>query len=198
MIIGLTGGIASGKSTVSNLLKEKGFTVIDADIAARVVVEPGQPVLENIIEVFGPGIRTSDGALDRPALGKMVFHDEEKRKQLNEIIHPAVRKWMIDQKEKAIIAGKKTIILDIPLLFESDLTWMVEKTLLVYVDPETQLKRLMERNNYLEEEAKARIQSQMPIDEKRARADDIINNNGTIDETENQVNKWITQLRIQP
>ncbi|MGG3450777.1 dephospho-CoA kinase [Domibacillus aminovorans] len=198
MIIGLTGGIASGKSTVSNLLKEKGFTVIDADIAARVVVEPGQPVLEKIIEVFGPGIRTSDGALDRPALGKMVFHDEEKRKQLNEIIHPAVRKWMIDQKEKAIIAGKKTIILDIPLLFESDLTWMVEKTLLVYVDPETQLKRLMERNNYLEEEAKARIQSQMPIDEKRARADDIINNNGTIDETENQVNKWITQLRIQP
>ncbi|OAH56205.1 MULTISPECIES: dephospho-CoA kinase [Bacillaceae] len=198
MIIGLTGGIASGKSTVSNLLKEKGFTVIDADIAARVVVEPGQPVLEKIIEVFGPGIRTSDGALDRPALGKMVFRDEEKRKQLNEIIHPAVREWMIDQKEKAIIAGKKTIILDIPLLFESDLTWMVEKTLLVYVDPETQMKRLMERNNYLEEEAKARIQSQMPIDEKRARADDIINNNGTIDETENQVNKWITQLRIQP
>lgn len=198
MIIGLTGGIASGKSTVSNLLKEKGFTVIDADVAARVVVEPGQPVLEKIVEVFGPDIRTAEGTLNRPALGKIVFNDEKKRKQLNNIIHPAVREWMIDQKEKAITSGKKTIFLDIPLLFESNLTWMVEKTLLVYVDPKTQLKRLMKRNNYLEEEAKARIESQMPIDEKRARADDIIDNNGTIDETENQVNKWITRLRLEP
>ncbi|OKL38309.1 dephospho-CoA kinase [Domibacillus mangrovi] len=198
MIIGLTGGIASGKSTVSNLLKEKGFAIIDADIAARVVVEPGQPVLEKMIEVFGPGIRAADGALDRPALGKMVFYDEEKRKQLNEIIHPAVREWMMEQKEKAIMAGKKNIFLDIPLLFESNLTWMVEKTLLVYVDPEIQLKRLMERNDYSEEEAKARIQSQMPIEEKRAWADDIINNNGTLEETKNQVDKWITRLRLQP
>jgi dephospho-CoA kinase len=197
MIIGLTGGIASGKSTVSNMLKEKGFTVIDADIAARAVVEPGQPALQKIIDVFGPDIQTANGALDRPKLGAIVFHDEEKRKQLNKIVHPAVRKWMIDQKEEAIIAGKKTIFFDIPLLFESNLTWMVEKIVLVYVNPETQLKRLMERNHFSEEEAVARIQSQMPIDEKKERADDIINNNGTIDETEKQVNKWITRLRLE-
>ncbi|OLN22660.1 dephospho-CoA kinase [Domibacillus antri] len=197
LIIGLTGGIASGKSTVSNMLKEKGYTIIDADIAARVVVEPGQPALQKIMNVFGPDILTAEGTLDRAKLGAIVFHDEEKRKQLNEIVHPAVRKWMMDQKEEAIAAGKKTILFDSPLLFESNLTWMVDKTLLIYVDPKTQLHRLMARNGFTEQEAKARIQSQWPIDEKKELADDVIDNSSTLAETERQVNEWITRLRLE-
>ncbi|OMP67475.1 dephospho-CoA kinase [Domibacillus epiphyticus] len=197
IIIGLTGGIASGKSTVSSIMAEKGFTVIDADKAARIVVEPGQPALQKIINVFGSAILTSEGTLDRVKMGGIVFHDEEKRKQLNEIVHPSVRKWMLDEKEKAVEAGKRTIIFDLPLLFESKLTWMVDKSLLIYVDPETQLKRLMKRNSYTEQEAHARIRSQMPINEKKELADYIIDNSGSLDETVKQVNKWIARLRLE-
>ncbi len=198
MIIGLTGGIASGKSTVSNMLKEKGFTVIDADIAARAVVEPGRSALKEIVRQFGFGVLTEEGTLDRAKMGSIVFQDKEKRKQLNEIVHPAVRQWMLAEKSKAMEAGKKTIFYDIPLLFESKLTWMVDKTLLVYVEPDIQLERLMKRNGFTEQEAKARIQSQMPITEKRKLADKIIDNSRTIEETTKQLNEWITRQSLTP
>lgn len=197
MIIGLTGGIASGKSTVSSLLKEKGFTVIDADIAARAVVMPGQPALLKIVEVFGSVILALDGTLNREKLGSIIFHDESKRKQLNDIVHPAVRAWMLSEKNNAIEAGHETIIFDIPLLFESKLTWMADRTLLIYVEPAVQLKRLMDRNGYTEQEAAARIQSQMPINEKKALADDIIDNSGTIEKTIEQLSNWITRLGLE-
>lgn len=196
MIIGLTGGIASGKSTVSRLLKEKGFTVIDADIAARAVVTPGQPALLQIVEVFGKDVLAEDGTLNREKLGSIIFHNESKRQRLNDIVHPAIRAWMLSEKDKAIEAGQETIIFDIPLLFESKLTWIADRTLLIYVEPHIQLKRLMERNGYTEQEAAARIQSQMPINEKKTLADDIIDNSGTIEKTIEQLHGWITLLRI--
>lgn len=197
-VIGLTGGIASGKSTVSNMLREKGFTLIDADIAAREVVNIGEEAYLAIVKEFGKEILQEDLTINRGKLGAIVFHQEEKRLLLNSIVHPAVRKYMMTKKEEAIASGKNTVILDIPLLFESKLTYMVEKTILVYVEEDIQLKRLMERNHFSEEEAKARISSQMCIKDKISLADAVIDNNGSIKETEKQLNMLIKSWEMTP
>ncbi|MGN1402572.1 MAG: dephospho-CoA kinase [Bacillus sp. (in: firmicutes)] len=193
-VIGITGGIASGKSTVSNMIKELGFTVIDADIAARKVVEPGEKAYEAIIEVFGEEICLEDKTINRELLGSIVFNNEEKRLLLNSIVHPAVREYMNREKQTAFEKGAKVVFLDIPLLFESKLTYMVDKTLLVYVNRENQLVRLMQRNGLSEQAAEARINSQMPLDDKKAWADEVVDNNQGIDETKYQLyrilEKW--------
>ena len=186
-IIGLTGGIASGKSTVSNWLLSQGYPVVDADIAARKVVEPSMPALEKIRKAFGDDVLLPDGTLDRKRLGSIIFANEEKRQTLNAIVHPAVREWMKQETERAFGEGASIVIMDIPLLFESKLTHMVEETILVYVTKETQLKRLMERDGYMEADALARIHAQMPIDEKKELADYIVDNNGPISETIEQM-----------
>ncbi|MDH5160430.1 dephospho-CoA kinase [Heyndrickxia oleronia] len=197
-IIGLTGGIASGKSTVSNLLRRKGFAIVDADIAARKVVEIGEDAYKQIVEAFGPEILQQDQNLDRKKLGTIVFHDEEKRLMLNQIVHPAVREYMQKEKETALKQGKETVIMDIPLLFESNLGYMVDQTILVYVEQSIQLQRLMDRNHFTKAEAMARIQSQMPLEEKIEKSDAVINNNGTIDETEQQLDEIITKWFLKP
>ena len=155
VVIGLTGGIASGKSTVSEMFREMSIPVIDADIIAREVVERGKPAYNKIVEVFGTEVLQKDGELDRPKLGSVVFYNEEKRLQLNEIVHPAVREEMNAQKEMYIKEGMQAVVLDIPLLFESKLTNLVDRVLVVAVTPNTQLERLMKRNNFSEEEATA-------------------------------------------
>ncbi|CAG9608863.1 dephospho-CoA kinase [Pseudoneobacillus rhizosphaerae] len=194
LIIGLTGGIASGKSTVSRMLLDINIPVIDADLEARKVVEKGEKAYVRIIETFGSEILTATGDIDRVKLGSIVFHDEDKRNQLNAIVHPAVRERMNDKKVKYVDSGNSVVILDIPLLFESKLTHMVDKTILVYVDAEVQLNRLMSRNQLIESEAMARIKSQMPLKEKIKLADAVIDNNGTIHDTKTQLiqilNNW--------
>lgn len=194
IVVGLTGGIASGKSTVASILKEKGITVIDADIESRLAVEKGEEAYNKIVEHFGKQVLLENDAIDRAKLGAIIFHDEQQRKVLNSIVHPAVRKRMLEKKEKAIENGQHLIIMDIPLLFESKLTYMVEKVLLVYVDEETQIKRLMDRNQLSKEEALARIHSQMPLKDKIQLADGVINNNGAVEETKKQLfdilQKW--------
>ncbi|MBS4194964.1 dephospho-CoA kinase [Lederbergia citri] len=197
-MIGLTGGIASGKSTVSKMLKERGFTILDADIAARVVVEPGQKAYKQIIESFGRDILNKDKSINRSKLGSIIFNDVEKRKTLNSIVHPAVRECLNLWKNEAIEKGKKTIIYDIPLLYESNLTYLVEKVIVVFVDPDIQLKRLLNRNNLSKEEALARISSQLPLKEKVERADVAVDNNGTMDETERQINELINNWNLEP
>ncbi|WP_045523566.1 dephospho-CoA kinase [Neobacillus niacini] len=187
LVIGLTGGIASGKSTVSNMLKELAITVIDADVEARLAVEKGEPAYQKIVTEFGHDILLSNEEIDRQKLGSIIFHNAEKRQLLNSIVHPEVRKRMNNQVEAAKVSGEQVIVLDIPLLFESKLTHMVEKTLLVYVDKDIQLKRLMERNDLSPEDAEARVKSQMPLSEKVPLADAVINNNGSIAETKKQV-----------
>ncbi|WP_285765628.1 dephospho-CoA kinase [Peribacillus sp. SI8-4] len=193
-IIGITGGIASGKSTVSLYLQELGFTIIDADLASRAVVEPGEEAYGQVVSAFGEGILLADGTIDRAKLGSIIFHDEEKRLQLNGIVHPAVRRWMRLKTEEALEAGKETVFMDIPLLFESKLTYMVEKTLLIYVNERVQLERLMNRNGLSEADALARIHSQMPLADKRALADAVIDNDGRLEDTKSQVravlNDW--------
>ncbi|MFS0689104.1 dephospho-CoA kinase [Sporosarcina sp. 179-K 8C2 HS] len=194
MIIGLTGSIATGKSTVSRMLKQKGYPIVDADEISRLVVEPGSPVLTSIAETFGSAVLLPDGSLNREKLGSLIFNDEEKRKKLNGIIHPAVRKEMIRQKEEWLEKGANTVVMDIPLLFESKLQSYVDKIIVVSATPAIQRERLIARNGYYENEADARINSQLPIAEKELGADAVIDNNGSLEETEHQLDiilkKW--------
>ncbi|MCM3767225.1 dephospho-CoA kinase [Neobacillus niacini] len=187
LVIGLTGGIASGKSTVSNMFKEMGVTVIDADVEARLAVQKGETAHQKIMAEFGKGVLLPGGEIDRQKLGAIIFHQAEKRQILNSIVHPEVRNRMKRQIEEAVRKNEEVIVLDIPLLIESKLTFMADKTLLVYVDPATQLKRLMERNSLTKEDAEARISSQMPLSEKVKLADAVIDNNGTIEESRTQL-----------
>ncbi|MBC6975484.1 dephospho-CoA kinase [Bacillus sp. Xin] len=196
IVIGLTGGIASGKSTVSQMFREMNIPVIDADIIAREVVEKGKEAYKEIVEVFGEEILQADGELNRPKLGSIVFHNEEKRLHLNKIVHPAVRKEMNAQKDMYIKEDVQAIVLDIPLLFESKLTELVDQILVVAVAPSTQLERLMKRNGFIEEEAKARIDSQMSLAEKVTLANKVIYNDGTIAETKAQLQLILKEWNI--
>jgi dephospho-CoA kinase len=197
LVIGLTGGIASGKSTVSNMLKEMNITVVDADVEARLAVDKGEPAYLKIIAEFGQDILLENGEIDRQKLGAIIFYQEEKRQLLNQIVHPEVRKKMMEKIQKASENQEEVIILDIPLLFESKLTFMVEKTILVYVDRETQLKRLMQRNQLSEADAQARVNSQMPLAEKVKLANAVIDNNGSIEETKKQLIEILAGWGIQ-
>ncbi|MGC5324262.1 dephospho-CoA kinase [Brevibacillus sp. SYSU BS000544] len=197
MIIGLTGGIASGKSTVSALLKERRIPVVDADVIAREVVEPGKSAYQQIVDAFGSSILLPTGEIDRKALGEIVFSDERQRQVLNGIVHPQVRKEMTRQAKEASQSGHELVVMDIPLLFESKLQYMVDKIVLVYVPSDLQLIRLMERDKIDEEQAQKRIKSQFPIETKKNEADFIIDNSGTREETKVQVDQLLVTLRAE-
>lgn len=179
LIIGLTGSIASGKSTVSLMFDDFNIPVIDADKIAREVVEPGEEAYESIVKTFGDNILRDDKTLNRKELGSIVFADKDKLETLNGIIHPAIRRKMIQKRDALEKEGHSCIVLDIPLLFESKLEHFVDKIIVVYVDEDVQLKRLMERDGFTIKEAKQRIESQMPVKQKVKLADKVVNNNGT-------------------
>lgn len=198
MIIGLTGGIASGKSTVSKLLVEQGALLVDADQVARLVVEPGQAAYEQIIAQFGQVVLNDDGTINRQELGKIVFSDKAKLKQLESITHPAIRSYMLSQftyLQKTY--PNKIIIADIPLLFETKQEHLYEGVIVVYVDPNTQLSRLMERNNLTEAEAKQRMALQMSLEEKKDRATWVIDNSGTLEQTKAQIMSFMAERNLQ-
>lgn len=196
MIIGLTGSIASGKSTVAKMIKSYGLPIVDADVVARQVVEPGTPTLNKIAEAFGPEVIAHDGSMDRAKLGSIIFHNEEMRKTLNGIIHPAIREEMLRQRDEFMSFGEKNIFMDIPLLFESKLEHFVEKIIVVSVNKEVQLQRLMERNGFSEEEANARIATQIPVKEKEQLADAVIHNNGTLEDTAIQLQTILYEWNV--
>ncbi|WP_077065078.1 dephospho-CoA kinase [Gracilibacillus massiliensis] len=197
MIIGLTGNIATGKSTISNMIQEKySIPVIDADKVAREVVEPGEKALQTIAETFGEGILLEDGTLNRKHLGEIIFQDKTKREKLNAIVHPAVRVRMEQKKKMFLQQGHNFIVLDIPLLFENDLTYLVDKTIVVYTTEDIQLKRLMERNQFTEKEAQNRMNAQMDIDNKRAKADAVIDNSGTIESSAEQLDTLLKKWEV--
>jgi len=196
LVIGLTGGIASGKSTVSAMFTDMGITVIDADIEARLAVEPGEKAYNDIVSHFGTDILEDDRTINRPKLGEIIFNNEEKRLLLNSIVHPAVRERMAQKRKQAEAADEKAVVLDIPLLFESKLTELVEKIIVVYVDEQTQLERLMKRNGFSEEEASARIKSQMPLKDKVSLADAVIDNTGNIEQSKQQLMEILTEWEI--
>ncbi|MBC1538224.1 dephospho-CoA kinase [Listeria seeligeri] len=192
--IGLTGSVATGKSTVSKMIQKAGIPLVDADIAARKVVERGTEGLAEIVVYFGKEILLADGSLNRPKLADIIFKNEEKRQKLNEITHPRVKDYMLAERKRFLAAGEKVVFFDIPLLFESHLESLVDQIVVVWVTPETELKRLMERNNLTKEAALARINSQMGIDEKAKKADFVINNNESLEKTEKQVSAFIDRF----
>lgn len=188
MNIGLTGGIACGKSTVAAMFVKRGAILIDADQIAREVVLPGSPALALVAERFGQEVLLEDGSLNRKALGNIVFHDAAARKELEAILHPRIRAMMREGMEKAQReTPDKLVVVDVPLLFESKLETMFEETLLVYIPRQLQLDRLQARDGLTREQAESRIAAQMPIDDKRRLADTIIDNSGTLADTERQV-----------
>lgn len=178
-VIGLTGGIGTGKSTVSELLAVHGFKIVDADVAAREAVEKGSEGLEQVRQVFGDEAIDENGEMNRKYIGEIVFNDDKMREKLNQIIHPIVRTLMEKQK-KAYLNEGYNVIMDIPLLFENNLQDTVDETWLVYASESIQVERLMERNDLTQEEAKARVYSQISIDKKRRMADRVIDNRGTL------------------
>ncbi|WP_028783423.1 dephospho-CoA kinase [Thalassobacillus devorans] len=194
LVIGLTGSIASGKSTVSLMFDDYDIPVIDADKISREVVIPGEKAYHEIVTEFGTSILREDGSIDRKKLGAIVFKEEEKRKRLNNIVHPAVRKRMIERRDHFCNQEVPAVVMDIPLLFESELTHLVDKTLVVYVDEKVQLERLMERDGSTKEEAIQRINAQLPVQQKAEMADEVIDNNGTKHESYQQLHailrKW--------
>lgn len=191
-LIGLTGGIGSGKSTVAALLRELGATVIDADEATRAVQAPGSPGLQQLVEAFGPEILTPDGALDRPRLAAIAFSDPEARRRLNEIVHPLVREWMAERQREAAERGDAAVVLEVPLLFETRGAEGLDAVVLVYAPEDVQLKRLIEARGMDEQAARARIASQMPIEEKRRLASHVIPNTGTLEELRTETERtWV-------
>lgn len=183
-VLGVTGNIASGKSTVVRRLVEHGAIGIDADIVYRELVGPGQPLLQRLVEQFGEGIVAADGSLDRAALGRIVFSDPEKLRELDELTHPAVIAE-IDRRVDAITSG--VVVIDAVKLIESGHADHCDQVWVVTIDTEVQMTRLMERNRLPAEEARRRIEAQPPMAPKLARADRVIDNSGTLEETMAQV-----------
>ena len=187
-LVGLTGGIASGKSTVSQMLRLLDCEIIDADKIAREVVEPGKPAWNKIVKTFGKDILLPTGEIDRIKLAEIVFSDSQKRRMLNKCTHPAIQKAMLWKIVKLFFQGHRFAVLDVPLLFESGvMARFMNKIIVVYCDQETQLSRLMERNGYTEEEAQLRIGAQMPLNEKCQWATHVIDNSRSKAETVRQV-----------
>ena len=200
-ILGLSGGIGSGKSTVTRILCELGATTIDADQIVHEKQAAGQPMLAEIAAAFGEEVIAKDGSLDREALGAVVFRDEKARVRLGAIVHPPVIAEMLRRAKAAVEAGDALVVLDIPLLFEgrvsgrgSGASMNFDETLCVWVSREIQIERTMARDGCDAEEAERRINAQLPIDEKREMADHVIDNSGTIEETRAQVAALVSRL----
>ena len=204
IIIGLTGGIASGKSTVAAMLHRRGLPLIDADQLAREVVAPGTPAWHEILEVFGQPFRLPDGAINRKALGELVFADPQARKRLEAIVHPRIsvlRQQKLQELQHAYVSAGKplplAIVYDIPLLFETGQQHTVDQIWVVWIPREMQIERLMKRNGLTRREAEIRLEAQLPLDEKRQWADVVIDNSRSLAETEQQVEAAWQRLRQQ-
>ena len=194
-VIGLTGGIASGKSTVAKILRDLGAAVVNADVLAREVVEPGKPAWEEIHRNFGPDVFLRDQTLDRGRLRTLIFNNPELRKILETIIHPRVRALAEQRIREYGAAGFDVIVYEVPLLFEAKIHEWLRPVILVACDPETQRQRLMNRDQVDSAAAQKTIDAQMSLEEKRRLADYIIENDGTLADLERQVRAVLTKIQ---
>ncbi|XP_061369413.1 dephospho-CoA kinase [Gastrolobium bilobum] len=193
-IVGLTGGIASGKSTVSNLFKSHGVPVVDADVVARDVLKKGSGGWKKVVAAFGEEILLDNGEVDRPKLGHIVFSDPDKRQFLNRLLAPYISSGIFWRVLKLWMKGYKVIVLDVPLLFEAKMDKFTKPIIVVWVDPETQIQRLLTRDRSSEEDARDRIHAQMPLDVKRGKADIVIDNTGSLDDLNQQFQKVLVEV----
>ncbi|WP_207302969.1 dephospho-CoA kinase [Bacilliculturomica massiliensis] len=191
MVIGLTGGIGSGKSTVSDYLARKGCAIVDADGIAREITEPDSPVLEKLSRTFGAEIINPDGSLDRKKLGRMAFADEEKKKKLDEITHGEILRRI---EERVAAFQGDVIFLDVPLLFETGLERLTDQVWVVDAEDEERIRRVRQRDGLSEEEIRDRIRRQMPREEKCARADRILCNSGAPEELYLQIDRLLGEI----
>jgi dephospho-CoA kinase len=188
-IIGLTGGIGTGKTTISNyLVQHHQLPVLDADIYAREAVQPGSPILNEIFERYGVAVKLPDATLNRKRLGEIVFNNPDEKQWLEQQIHPYVRDRFQSELDSLIVS---TVVLVIPLLFEAEMTDLVTEIWVVSCSPEQQLQRMMERDQLSLEQAQARINNQLPLEEKIARADVVLNNSSTLEALLKQVDQLI-------
>jgi dephospho-CoA kinase len=192
-LIGLTGGVGSGKSTVADMMRELGAQVVDADEATHAVYEPGSPGFDAVVREFGDEY-VDGGRIDRSRLGELVFHDDDARRRLNSIVHPLVRDWMAQRTAEAAERGVEVVVQDVPLLFENGLERLFSTVVLVYVPEEVQVERLVSSRGFAPERARAMIAAQMPIESKRGLAHHVINNSGAREETLSQVKAVWKQL----
>jgi dephospho-CoA kinase len=193
-LVGLTGGIASGKSTVGKILEQLGAAIIDADELSREVVGPGQDAWKEIVETFGAEILQEDKTLDRRKLRKIVFDNPAVRKQLEAMIHPRVRARAEERIRELTAAGRSIIVYEVPLLFEGQLHQWLRPVILVACDVSTQKKRLQERDHLTDSEAQRHIDAQMSLAEKRQLADFVIENNGSLADLKRQVRTVLKKI----
>lgn len=190
LVLGLTGSIATGKSTAVEVFRKAGYPVVDSDLIAREVVEPGTSGLAAIVAYFGKNILNSDGTLNRKALGQLIFSDDQKRTALNQLLAPFLEERIVGD----IQAAKKTsdlVIADIPLLYEQGYERHVDQVAVVYIPEKLQVERLMKRNHLTEDEAQQRVKSQESIEMKKNKADVVFDNQGTVAELEKQIHEWL-------
>lgn len=193
--VGLTGGIGSGKSTIAAMFRDKGAYIIDFDLLAHEVQNPGQPAWKGIIDRFGRDILDESGRINRARLADIVFEDEEKLAMLNGIVHPAVfDAWAARLREIESAKPDAIVLSDVPLLIEAGVKHLFDLIILVYIPPEEQLQRIMMRNGYSADEAKKRLSSQMPIDEKLDQVDIVINNQSSPESAKKRVDEVWEEL----
>ena len=192
LIVGLTGGIVSGKSTVALMFKDLGAKIVDADKLGHSVILPHKPAWEKIVKIFGKDILQNDLTIDREKLGKIVFANQSLLKKLNDITHPEITKIIkkeIDSLKNKTYNQKKILIIDAALIYEAKIDRLMDKIIVVYIDEDEQIKRLIKRSNLSKDEALQRIKSQMPMKEKVKMADYVIDNSNSLDKTKKQVEK---------
>lgn len=193
-IVGLTGGIASGKSTVSNLFKSHDIPVVDADVVARDALEKGSGGWKKVVAAFGEEILLDNGEVNRPKLGQIVFADPDKRQFLNRLLAPYISSGISWEVVKLWLKGYRVIVLDVPLLFEAKIDKFTKPIIVVWVDPETQIQRLLARDKSSEEDGRNRVNAQMPLDVKRSKADIVIDNTGSLDDLNEQFQNVLVRV----